>query len=83
MLNGFFCCSVASSVLDSPLAQSIAAGLPTFVVQTLQSGSGAPTQCVTTAGEEGLCLLAKVCNRQGGVSVGRCADKLSVCCVRE
>ncbi|XP_029830201.2 uncharacterized protein LOC8024144 [Ixodes scapularis] len=64
--------------MSSSLGQSIAATLPKFVVQTLQGSSGEPSQCVTTAGEEGVCLMAKTCQKQGGLGIGRCSDRPDV-----
>ncbi|KAH7933803.1 hypothetical protein HPB49_017378 [Dermacentor silvarum] len=41
-----------------------------------------PQQCVAESGQEGVCVLAKQCLKDGGVSLGRCTDGKMICCHR-
>ncbi|XP_075531423.1 uncharacterized protein LOC142564335 [Dermacentor variabilis] len=62
------------------LGQSM--GLPGFLVQTMDRVTATPPQCVADSGQEGVCVLAKQCLKDGGVSLGRCSDGKTICCHR-
>ncbi|KAH6923979.1 hypothetical protein HPB50_010115 [Hyalomma asiaticum] len=70
-----------SSAAMASLSQNLPA-MPSFLVQTVDRVSPAPAQCVTDAGQEGVCMFAKQCLKIGGVSLGRCSDGETICCHR-
>ncbi|KAH8030203.1 hypothetical protein HPB51_006635 [Rhipicephalus microplus] len=51
-----------------------------FLVQTPEKEIIKPSVCVTPSNEEGVCIPAKQCMKDGGVSLGRCNDGQNICC---
>ncbi|KAH7939547.1 hypothetical protein HPB52_013665 [Rhipicephalus sanguineus] len=66
----------------SSMAQSLGQNfpVPSFLVQTADRVTPQPLQCVAPSGQEGLCIFAKQCLKDGGASLGRCNDGETICC---
>ncbi|KAL1425626.1 hypothetical protein MTO96_019049 [Rhipicephalus appendiculatus] len=57
--------------------------VPSFLVQTSDQATSKPAQCISPSGQEGVCIFAKQCLKDGGVSLGRCNDGENICCLRQ